>query len=145
MKTIFKITLVAFMLLTGAMCASAQVFSKMTDGQRNAALIKIAKRLYRADVFDHYYKMYGYNGKAKISSHKVENSSKSALTYGHDVGQLQYIVKLYCRPTKELGSYTAVKVIISDKTGKPWYIKFDCDGIIYTPWDTPEAFEKFNY
>ena len=63
------------------------------------------------------------------------------MAYGRKIGKLQYRVSLYSLPRKDLGSIAAVKVIIFDKTGEAWYIRFDSDGIVYTRWNTPEAFK----
>lgn len=134
-------TLVALLLVAGAQFANAQTFSKMSEKKRNAELVKIARKVYTSKAFEHYYKLYGYNGTSKITTYTVEKMNKTDIAYGHDIGKLQYLVKLYCLPKKGLGSFAAVRVIISDKMGDAWYARFDNDGIMYTRWNTPEAFK----
>ena len=142
MKKLIKIILVALLFAAGSQCASAQTFSKMSETNRNAELTKIARKIYHSKVFERYYKLFGDNGKSKVTSYTiVEELKKTDMAYGRNIGKLQYRVSLYSLPRKDLGSIAAVKVIISDKTGEAWYIRFDSDGIVYTRWNTPEAFK----
>ena len=140
MKHYLHICLFALLLLMGAQSATAQTFSKMDETQRNTALIKTARELYRNSRFANYYKMYGDNGKATVTVRMVKDNGKSEVTQWNDVGETQYIVKLYSVANKELESINAVKVVISDKLGKAYLIQFDCDKKYYTMWNTPEAF-----
>lgn len=134
-------TLVALLLAAGAQSVSAQTFSKMNEKQRNAKLVEMARKLYRSEYFADYYKMYKDSGKATVVMRKTKNNGKSEVTKWNEVGEVNYIVKLYSVATKEMGSINAVKVIISDKLGVPYLIQFDCDKKYYTRWNTPEAFK----
>ena len=92
------------------------------------------------EIFKDYYKKYGDNDKPSVTVKKIKDT-KSEVTNGNDVGEIQYIVKLYSVPTQEMKSIPAVEVVISDKLGKPYLITFDADKKYYTRWNTPKAFE----
>lgn len=142
MKKMIKFILAALLLIVGAEYANAQTFSKMSEKKRNAELTKIARKLYHSKAFESYYKLFGDNGKSKVTSYKiVEKLKETDRGYGSGIGELQYRVDLYSLPRKELGSFAAFHVIVSDKTGEAWYIRLDRTGIIYNRWDNPEVFK----
>ena len=127
-------------MLISTQAADAQTFSSMKEEQRNVELIKMARKLYQAEIFKDYYKKYGDNDKPSVMVKKIKDT-KSEVTNGNDVGEIQYIVKLYSVPTQEMKSIPAVEVVISDKLGMPYLITFDADKKYYTRWNTPKAFE----
>lgn len=140
MKRIIRTIVVMLTMLISTQAADAQTFSSMKEEQRNVELIKMARKLYQAEIFQDYYKKYGDNDKPSVTVKKIKDT-KSEVTNGNDVGEIQYIVKLYSVPTQEMKSIPAVEVVISDKLGKPYLITFDADKKYYTRWNTPKAFE----
>ena len=86
MKRLSKSIVVTLMLLIGAQSASAQTFSKMSETKRNAELTKIARKIYHSKVFERYYKLFGDNGKSKVTSYTiVEELKKTDMAYGRNI------------------------------------------------------------
>ena len=135
MKQMIRTIVVMLTMLISTQAADAQTFSSMKEEQRN-----VERKLYQAEIFKDYYKKYGDNDKPSVTVKKIKDT-KSEVTNGNDVGEIQYIVKLYSVPTQEMKSIPAVEVVISDKLGKPYLITFDADKKYYTRWNTPKAFE----
>ena len=140
MKQFIKSIVLMFAVIVSTQTADAQTFSTMKEGQRNAKLIKMARKLYHTDIFKDYYKQYRDNGKPSVTVKKIKHT-KTEVTNGNDVGVIQYIVRLHSVSTKEMKSIPAVTVVFSDKLGKPYLITFDADKKYYTRWNTPKAFE----
>ncbi len=63
MKQFIKSIVLMFAVIVSTQTADAQTFSTMKEGQRNAKLIKMARKLYHTDIFKDYYKQYRDNGK----------------------------------------------------------------------------------
>ena len=120
MKQMIRTIVVMLTMLISTQAADAQTFSSMKEEQRNVELIKMARKLYQAEIFKDYYKKYGDNDKPSVTVKKIKDT-KSEVTNGNDVGEIQYIVKLYSVPTQEMKSIPAVEVVISDKLGKPFF------------------------
>lgn len=118
MKQMIRTIVVMLTMLISTQAADAQTFSSMKEEQRNVELIKMARKLYQAEIFKDYYKKYGDNDKPSVTVKKIKDT-KSEVTNGNDVGEIQYIVKLYSVPTQEMKSIPAVEVVISDKLGSP--------------------------
>lgn len=121
----------------------AQVFSKLSEKQRNQKLIKIARNVYRHAELKKYHDKYGESGKAEISSYKI--TAPDAIEKqidGKKLGQLQYIVYLYSTTNNEWNlSYKIVKVYISDTAGKAWLVTTNNDNMTIAYWDIPEPFK----
>lgn len=98
MKQMIRTIVVMLTMLISTQAADAQTFSSMKEEQRNVELIKMARKLYQAEIFKDYYKKYGDNDKPSVTVKKIKDT-KSEVTNGNDVGEIQYIVKLYSVPT----------------------------------------------
>ena len=135
MKQTILLVITTCILGVFSMNANAQTFSKMPEKQRNRVLIKMAREFYRKPKFKSWYKDFRDNGKATVSTFNA-NPTKSRLTEFHDVGELQYVVKLYTKSKGIGGSreFPATSVYISDLLGKAYYICL-ADNTVFTIWD----------
>lgn len=66
MKHLFLSLTVVLTTVISNLDASAQVFSKMPEKKRNAALIKVARKFYKNPKFKYYYKTFGEKGTPSI-------------------------------------------------------------------------------
>ena len=107
--------------------ASAQVFSQMAEKQRNAELIKIAKKFYRHPKFKFAYKQWGMMGTPTITSFKgnmVPYYAPNKAQVEEEMGQLTYMVNIYAKSDHPEWKTKAARVYISDKAGIAYYIVF---------------------
>ena len=84
MKQMIRTIVVMLTMLISTQAADAQTFSSMKEEQRNVELIKMARKLYQAEIFKDYYKKYGDNDKPSVTVKKIKDT-KSEVTNGNPV------------------------------------------------------------
>ena len=129
-------------LLTSTVTMQAQTFSQMSEKKRNAALIKMARKVYKDPLFADFYKIYGDYKKPTVVARTIPLGAK---LHGkdYDLGTIVYDVWFYSNKFKG-GVFKAVRVIIADKHGLPFMIIFDRKQT-YTIVDHPLLFDKYKY
>ena len=130
-------------LLTSTVTMQAQTFSQMSEKQRNAELIKMARKVYQDSLFADFYERYGDNGQPTVKSRITPKDSPLHDGKNHGLGELVYDVCFYTNKFEE-GEFEAVRVIIDDKMGLPFAIFFD-KKTAYTIVDHPLLFDKYKY
>lgn len=111
--------------------ALGQVFSKLPEKERNAAIIKAAKEYYNDPAFKKKRKTWPYHGEPTVKLFYLTESQGQE----HGVGTLQYEVQFWMKKTYSDGThYGAGYVWVSDKLGKGWMVCFP-DMWVWYPWN----------
>ena len=130
-------------LLTSTVTMQAQTFSQMSEKKRKAALIKMARKVYKDPLFADFYERYGDYKKPTVVARTIPLGAKLQDGKDYDLGTIVYDVWFSTNKFKG-GVFKAVRVIIADKHGLPFMIIFDRKQT-YTIVDQPLLFNKYKY
>lgn len=136
MKHLFLSLTVVLTTVISSLDASAQVYSKMPEKKRNAALIKVARKFYKEPKFKYFYKTYGEKGTPSVRTFNADMVPPYYSNYKElkeQMGQKTYEVTFYMNTTTP-GNLSSARVYVSDKAGIPYKIVFATNDVVNI-WD----------